>query len=255
MPPLPPAQSLAADIGACLGFYTRLPAFLPSIETRRFAEAHWAAPVAGLVIGFGGALVFWTASALDLPPTIAAALSLAATMAVSGCLHEDGLADVADGFGGGATRERKLEIMRDSRIGTYGVAALAVALLLRWSALAALAAPALVFPAMIAAHAASRALLPGFMALVPRARPDGLSAGVGAAEAPAAAAAMIGAVLLLICLGPAAGLIAVFALGLWFMGLKWLCQAQIGGQTGDVLGTLQQGGEVVVLFAACIFFI
>ena len=62
-------------------------------------------------------------------------------MLATGCLHEDGLSDVADGFGGGKTRERKLEIMRDSRIGAYGACALVLSVLLRWSALADLADP------------------------------------------------------------------------------------------------------------------
>ncbi|MBN8881520.1 MAG: adenosylcobinamide-GDP ribazoletransferase, partial [Salana multivorans] len=101
------------------------------------------------------------------------ALALAAGMAATGCLHEDGLSDVADGFGGGKTREHKLEIMRDSRIGTYGTAALGLSLLLRWSALAGLAGPVEVLAALIAAHCASRALLGAFMHLLPRARADG----------------------------------------------------------------------------------
>ena len=71
-----------------------------------------------------------------LSPSVAAALALAAAMLATGCLHEDGLSDVADGFGGGKTRERKLEIMRDSRIGAYGAAALVMSVLIRWSALA-----------------------------------------------------------------------------------------------------------------------
>ena len=69
-------------------------------------------------------MVYALAHKIGSPPWVAAALAVAATLAVTGCLHEDGLADTADGFGGGDTRERKLEIMRDSRIGTYGVCAL-----------------------------------------------------------------------------------------------------------------------------------
>ena len=95
--------------------------------------------------------------ALHLPPLPAAALAVAATVAVTGALHEDGLADVADGFGGGATRERKLEIMRDSRIGTYGVCALMLSFMLRVSALTNLGDPALVTAVLVAAHAAARA--------------------------------------------------------------------------------------------------
>ena len=93
---------------------------------------------------------------------------------VTGALHEDGLADTADGFGGGDTRERKLEIMRDSRIGTYGVCALIVSLLVRADAIASLTDPVLVAPALIAAHAGARAVMPLVMFLLPAARTDGL---------------------------------------------------------------------------------
>ena len=116
---------------------------------------------------------------MHLPPLPAAALAVAATVAVTGALHEDGLADVADGFGGGATRERKLEIMRDSRIGTYGVCALILSFILRISALTNLGDPALVTAVLVAAHAAARAPIPAFMRLVPAARTDGLSADAG----------------------------------------------------------------------------
>ena len=101
---------------------------------------------------------------------------VAATVLVTGCLHEDGLADTADGFGGGGSKERKLEIMRDSRSGAYGVAALVLSILLRVGAIASLVDPALVAAALIAAHAGARAAMPVFMAAVPRARHDGLSA-------------------------------------------------------------------------------
>ncbi len=91
-----------------------------------------------LVVGLIGAVVYVLAHRAGLPAWPAAALSVAATLFATGCLHEDGLADTADGFGGGKTREQKLDIMRDSRIGTYGVCALALSLLIRVSALASL---------------------------------------------------------------------------------------------------------------------
>src|SRR6266853_883622 len=81
--------------------------------------------------GLLGALVYWIAFRINLPPLVGAALAVTATLAATGCLHEDGLADTFDGLGGGAGRERKLEIMRDSRIGTYGACALVMSLLLR----------------------------------------------------------------------------------------------------------------------------
>jgi adenosylcobinamide-GDP ribazoletransferase len=172
----------------------------------------------------------------------------------TGALHEDGLADVADGFGGGATRERRLEIMRDSRIGAYGGAALVLALALRIGALATLldrlgppAATALVLAASLSRVAA---LLP--MALLPPARADGLSAGVGRpGRASLAVASGTGLALagLAVPLGlPWHGVALMVALaGLAALALTRLARGKIGGQTGDVIGACQQAAEIAAL--------
>src|ERR1700729_3582730 len=119
-----------------------------------------------------------------------AEIALAATVLVTGALHEDGLADTADGFGGGTTREQKLDIMRDSHIGVYGVCALALSLLLRVAALGSLPNAHLVVWALIGSHAAARATLQALIFLFPPARRDGLSfeAGVPPSDGVAAAA-------------------------------------------------------------------
>jgi adenosylcobinamide-GDP ribazoletransferase len=158
---------------------------------------------------------------------------------------------VADGFGGGVTRERKLEIMRDSRIGTYGVCALVLSFMLRVGVLASLGEPALVALALIAAHAAARAPMAAFMRLVPPARQDGMSAQAGEPPpASAIAAGVLGIAVLMVCLGLAAGLVAALLVACGFAAMGWLCGRQIGGQTGDVLGALEQLGEVTVLLVA-----
>lgn len=243
-----PASALLRDVAACIGFYTRLPLPAFGMPERGFAAAQWAAPVAGCLIGAAGGLVLLFSLWLGLPATVAAALALAATMALSGALHEDGLADVADGFGGGTTRESKLAIMRDSRIGTYGVAALVLSILLRWSALTALASAAL--PALIAAHAVSRALMPALMALQPPARDDGLSAGTGKPDGRAVFFALVIGGGVLFVAGTGLFLIAAPLLALCLFLVKRLAERQIGGQTGDVLGALQQAGETLTLLAA-----
>ena len=215
------------------------------------AEAAWAFPLVGILVGFIGAVVFALVQKIGLPAWPAAALSVAATMAVTGCLHEDGLADTTDGFGGGTTRDQKLTIMRDSRIGTYGVCALAIAIILRVSALAILGAAGPVMVALIAAHGASRAVMPVFMMCVPPARRDGLSAGAGRPpQTSAAAAAVIGVLILLLCLGLGHGLVALIVLAIAGALLGWLSRDQIGGQTGDVLGAVEQAGEIAVLLIA-----
>jgi adenosylcobinamide-GDP ribazoletransferase len=244
-------RQLAADVAAALLFSTRLP--LPgawAISGADIARAGWALPVAGAIVGLIAAAVYWLAWLAGLPPLPAAGLSLAAGLLATGCLHEDGLADVADSFGG-ATRERKLEIMRDSRIGTYGVCALFVSLLLRASALATIADPALAAPILVATHMAARSGMAPFMRLLPPARADGLSVGVGRPPGTSAvAAAVIGVLALVLSLGPAAGLVAVVLMAAGFALLAWLCVRQIGGQTGDVVGALEQIGEMTILLVA-----
>lgn len=242
-------QDILADIMLCIAFYTRLPVQL-SGEARNFASAQWAAPVAGLVVGIAGSLVFFFADLAGLPATVAAALVVASTVFTTGALHEDGLSDTADGFGGGKTREKKLEIMRDSRIGTYGAAALLFSVLLRWSALAAFEAPALAC-ALLASHAASRAMMPLFMRIVPPARADGLSANAGSIpDSSVLAACLIGAAALLL-LGFHGAVLSVIALTVLFFLARRLCESQIGGQTGDVLGAVEQVSEIVILLIAC----
>ncbi len=241
------------DIATCIGFYTRLP--LPSFKmsAHGFANAQWAAPLAGLFIGAVCSAALTAAIMLGLPATIAAAIALAAGVLLTGGLHEDGLADVADGFGGGSTREKKLAIMKDSRIGSYGVAALILSFLLRWSALVALGF--LAIPVLLLAHAASRALMPALMRLSPPARENGLSAGAGRPGPGTVFVALAIGAALLFLFDPGFALVAAPLLALALFFIKWLAEKQIGGQTGDVLGTLQQLAETVLLIACVTHFI
>jgi adenosylcobinamide-GDP ribazoletransferase len=215
------------------------------------AQAAWAFPFAGFVVGLIGAIVYLVADRLVLFSWPAAALAVAATILVTGALHEDGLADTADGFGGGDTRERKLAIMRDARIGTYGVCALIIALVIRIAALAGLTEPSLVATALIAAHVGARAVVPFAMYLLPAARTDGLAftAGVPSGVSVAIAAAL-GFLALLLCLGLAHALIALVVLAVAVALFAWLTMRQIGGQTGDMLGAVEQVSEIVILLVA-----
>lgn len=245
-------ETVFADIVACIGFYTRLPVAQAGGDGRTFAQTQWAAPVAGALVGLWVGVVAWLALALGLPAPLAAAFALGAGIAATGALHEDGLADTVDGFGGGKDRDGKLAIMRDSRIGSYGVLALGLSLIARWAALAALAAvsPMAALAAAVAAHAASRAALPALMSGLPSARPDGLSAGIGRIDdATARIAAALGFVFLLPGGIGFALVAAVLVAGLAFLVAR-LALAQVGGQTGDVLGAAQQAGEIAVLAAA-----
>jgi len=246
-------EDRAEELKAVLAFCSRLPLAraTPLADGGVIGKAAWAFPVAGLAIGIIGAAVYALAHRLGLPPWPAAALSVTATLVITGCLHEDGLADTADGFGGGKTREQKLEIMRDSRTGAYGVCALAMSLLLRVAALASFADTHLVVWALIASHTAARATMPIFMWLLPPARNDGLSFQAGRPPGDSVAvAAAIAFVVLLFCLHPGRGVMALIALIAAVALMAWLSTRQIEGQTGDVLGALEQVSEIVVLLVA-----
>jgi adenosylcobinamide-GDP ribazoletransferase len=244
-------RGAARDLKIGLMFSTRFPISHSSpIGGADIARASWTLPLIGMLIGLLGASVYWIAFHFDLPPLLGATLAIAATLAATGCLHEDGLADTFDGLGGGS-RERKLEIMRDSRIGTYGACALTLSLLLRVGALASLVAPGQVALALIAANAGARAMLPPFLRLVPPARPDGLSADAGRpSPASVMAAALLGFVALLWGLGAARSVVALSLLVAVFGVTRRLCLRQIGGQTGDTAGALEQIGEIAILLTA-----
>lgn len=248
-------KDVIADLRMAASFVTILPvASSKPAGDGAVARATWALPIAGLLVGFAGALVYKLASRVGLTPNLAALLALAATALITGALHEDGLADTADGLGGGRTRERKLEIMRDSRIGTYGTCALILSFGLRWSALAAIASPAAVTLALCAAHAAARAGLPAFMSLVPPARPDGLSASAGVPPGRSVAIAFaVGTLALALALGPGKALVGLILLSLAGLLLARLAIRQIGGQTGDILGAFEQIGEILILLVAAAF--
>jgi adenosylcobinamide-GDP ribazoletransferase len=174
-------------------------------------------------------------------------VALATTIWLTGALHEDGLADVADGFGGGRTLEDKLRIMRDPRIGSYGALALVLGLLARAGALASLAAPAEVMTALVAAGAASRAALAAVMTMLPPARADGLAASAGRPHPlRTAAAVLLAALITVVLLGKAAAAALLAGAAAAFM-VAWLARSQIRGHTGDVLGAVQQLTEIGVL--------
>lgn len=243
-----------ADVRACAGLLTRIP--MPGggevgPEARsQLAGASWAFPVVGALIGAIGAVVFVLASAIGLPPWVAALLAVAATVLASGGLHEDGLADVADGFGGGLAPEDKLAIMRDSRIGTYGTLALILSVALRAAALAAIAEPLAAAAALVAAHTVARACLPAVMRGVPLARADGLAAEAGMPESATVGTALgLAGLVAFVMLGVGTAVLALAAGAAAAAAMAVLARRQIGGYSGDVLGAVQQFAEIAILLA------
>ena len=236
------------DLRTAVAFLTRLPMPHPKGPLpQNFVRAQRMFPIVGAAIGGAVGLVCLGLRLTGVPDLAAAALALGASAMLTGALHEDGLADVADGFGGGRDVAAKLEIMRDSRLGTYGVLILLVSFVTKAAALAALP-DGFVVQGLIAAHALARGVLP-FMAMnLPYARNDGLAASAGRPEfATAATAGALAFVISLLVLPWFAALGAALAAVAAATGMAWLAQRQIGGQTGDVLGAAEQLAETAVL--------
>lgn len=249
-------QSVVADVRACLRLYSRLPVGVgrDGHSMPDLSRVGWAIPLAGALIGgIGGATIF-VARTANLPPLLAAALALGALTLSTGAIHEDGLADMADGFGGGVTREEKLAIMRDSRLGAFGAVTLFLSILMRAFALAAIAerGTLLAAAAAVAVGALSRVAGLAPMIVLPAARSDGAGAAAAAQSSAFAPGAMIVAcgIGLLPWLAGAPLAQAVFAQvvahGAGFV-VAQLARGQIGGYTGDILGGAQQAAEVAAL--------
>lgn len=221
-----------------LALLTRLPAGSFPDRMIPTGQTAWAFPLVGALVGFLAGSVYVLA-ALVLPPLTAAFLAIGAGVVLTGALHEDGLADVADGFGGGQTVEARLEIMKDSRIGSYGALALILVTGLLVTAVAALPPTSGTLVLFVAIGAASRSAMLLPMALLPPARVDGLGHG---AALTLGARFWIGTGLgLLVVLPCLPVLLPVIALATAAMTL--LAKGAIGGQTGDVLGATQKLAE------------
>lgn len=249
-----PAFRLFTDLALVLRFFTRLPLPLPAAATSRpLACAAWAFPLVGPVTGGIGAGTIVLALLCGLPPWCAAFLALAVTAALTGALHEDGLADTADGLWGGHDPARRLAIMRDSHIGTYGVLALLLATGLKAAALAELmhrTGPYGAMAALIAAHSIGRAMMAVVMGLFPLAGRSGLAAAAGhAGRVGPVIACLLAAAIAFALTGPWLTLAAFLSALLLALGLGWLAQRRIGGYSGDILGAVEQIGETAVLLA------
>lgn len=240
-----------SDLPAALVLLTRLPLpVLPEHVFHRQAQAVWAFPVAGAVVGAIAAGLASFALQIGLPLWIVAGLVLGMQVILTGAMHEDGLADTADGFWGGFTPERRLEIMADSRIGTYGVLALILSVGLRWAALSVVLEQSVWV--LVPLAVASRMGLPAMMASLPRARPGGLSDSVGAPPTFAVGLSLaigLGCLALLLG-GDMAPVVLAMLLAIALCGA--IARAKIGGQTGDVLGATQQITELACLLALAV---
>jgi adenosylcobinamide-GDP ribazoletransferase len=245
-------------------FLTRL----PTPESKSF-EPSWLArsaryfPLVGVLVGAINVAIWWLASQ-RLPVPVAVGLMLAVSVLVTGAFHEDGFADVCDGFGGGTTPERVLSIMKDSRIGAYGAIGVVLMLGLKWTALDALAVSTAVFaPLVIGAHVTSRWCAGALMWSLPYVRPDGDSKSRTAVEGSTAREWLIGGIIGLAVFAPIAALSvhesgvfeawALLAGAVSAAAAAWASASyfrrRIGGHTGDCLGAVQQLSELAFLIA------
>lgn len=256
---LPPSENAwkirpFAETLVALRFLTRLPVpFIRTLDLPPLAEAMRFFPLAGAFIGAMVSAVLVGANMLGLPSLLAAAVALAAGVLVTGALHEDGLADVADGFGGG-TREQRLEIMRDSRIGTYGTIILCLTFIARAAIYETLSGvdPLVILALLASAAAFSRSLVVDLLWATRPARSDGLSVFAGRPGKRSALFSLLtggigAAVAVGLALSPEIAVIAIIAAGIVLAGLRALAMRKIGGQTGDVCGAVQVLTELTML--------
>lgn len=227
-----------------LAFFTRIP--VPASVEFSQASLNRASryfPAVGWLIGALCATALWLLM-LVFPQDVAVLISIAISLLLTGCFHEDGLADTSDGLGGGWTREQKLSIMKDSRIGTYGAAALWVSLTLKFVVLSQLINPVL---ALLVAHPLSRIIPTVFIAAMSYVSDVDTSKAKPLAEsgsgADTAIAIITGLIALIFINNPFIILLVLLVVaGVAYIFLK----RQIGGFTGDALGAVQQVGELAL---------
>lgn len=252
-------RAYCGDMLRAVAFLSRIPVPGRFFEGRTGGVADWAHvfPLAGLLVAAPGTILLLLLGQFDADPLVAALLGLAAQTFVTGALHEDGLADSTDGLFGGRDRESALAIMKDSRIGSYGAAALFFSFALRAAALAALlrtVGPAAAAAGMLAIAATSRGAMVWHWSRLPSARTDGIAANAGSPGASTAfqsAALATAATIALASFGPGwAGTIAVLtATALSTAWIGRLARRKIGGHTGDTIGACQQLCETLGLAA------
>lgn len=259
----PPSEIAIAidEMRTAATFLTRLPASIIGFDTARtpdFRQGARVFPAVGALIGVAGGVVLFVAMRIGVPALVASALAIATTVLITGGLHEDGLADMADSFGG-TTTERKLEIMDDSRVGTYGAVALVFSILLRVSALGAIAATGgfRAALALIAAEAVSRAALVRLWHDLPAARMSGLASDTGPPDQNAMLVSLAIAAVIVVVVGvPSVGLWATILAALFAALATYamirLTARTLGGRTGDSLGACQQAALVAFLIGASV---
>ena len=249
----------AVDTARAVAFLSRIPMpqWLFEGYDGRLGRLVRAFPFAGIVLGFIPALALLVLLGLRSDPLMSALIALSVQVVVTGALHEDGLADTADGIGGGKSREHSLLIMKDSRIGTYGAIALILSFAIRAAALSAITGDSQAFAAALAIPAVaalSRGAIAWHWQRLPPAKADGIAASTGQPDEAAmqfalTAAGFLGALLI----WPAFGLLplvaSLLATGIAGLAFTAFIRHKLGGHTGDTLGAMQQICEIAAICA------
>lgn len=255
-------RSPGDNILSAVQFLSRLPIpdSLANHDKPDFENGSWSFPLAGIVISLPAIAVIVVAYIIGLNAEVIAVLAIATQALVTGALHEDGLADVADGFGGGVTRERKLEIMKDSSVGAFGAVALVITFLMRFALLLSLLDISFFvgLTGFIAAQTVSRSVQVWFWQSLPAAREDGLSSTFGTPSKQSARTAILiggGSLLLPLIAGVSifSTALSIVLIILLLIGFRKLCFAQIGGQSGDAIGAIQVLAEIAFLIGLLTF--
>ncbi len=259
-PPQPQGPRLADDFVMGMRFFSRLPIGDGPHEVPNLSRMAPAVPFVSLAIGFPPALLMMGLCWMTAPVFFAAAMGIGLMVILTGAMPEDALADSADGLFGGATIDRRLEIMKDSRHGTYGVTAIALYLILRVTAFGAIATinPLAAGALMLASTVIARSGSLWLSADLPAAREGGASASVGRVSKRAfAVGAGFVVVLVFVLAGPFTGVLGVgfafLAAACTALAWVWACRQLVGGQTGDLIGALHALIEVAALTMFVLF--
>jgi adenosylcobinamide-GDP ribazoletransferase len=237
-----------SGLRGAIQFLTRIP-----VRTSHAVPHERIVPWFGIVGALIGALVGGVAAGLAeiVPVGVASACAVVVGLLVTGAFHEDGLADIADAFGGGHDVERRLEILKDPRHGTYGVAALAASIVLRVVAAASIVSAGAAFVAFVGAHAIGRLAAVAAMRAAPPARDSGLGASAGRTLRPAPTLLGAGAALAVVTLLAGWWVIPfLLAAAVAVAAVVTLAVRKIGGIAGDVLGAVEQVTECLILVVA-----
>ena len=241
------------DPAVGLALLSRWPVRIKSqADWARGAASAWCWPILGAVIAVPAAVLAQGAVAVGLPAVVAALLALGILTFTTGALHEDGLADSFDGVWGGADAARRLAIMKDSQIGSYGTLALIFSLALRVALLSTLIDGGQIWASLLGAAMLSRAAMVGVMATLPYARNDGLAHSVGRPGRATSGIALVLAGIACLALFGIVAIFAVLVVAIATAGVAAVAQRKIGGQTGDILGATQQVAETMTLLTLAV---